>query len=141
MQTEKAMNKNEAMAEIKEKILSTTIKEITPFGIKLELNLEGQLTGELYTAHHMETVSLVQNVDGSFESEARAIENTRDGDMLVISYRGSGKQTGPTTMWGESEGIIMTQSKRLSQLNNARVKTEVTADVASGEVVVKYFKS
>jgi hypothetical protein len=44
-----------------------------------------------------------------------------------------------TTIWGESEGLIMTQSKRLAHLNNAKIKTEVTADNATGDVHVKYF--
>ena len=40
----------------------------------------------------------------------------------MISYKGTGRQTGLTTLWGESEGIIMTQSKRLAQLNNSRLE-------------------
>ncbi|MGA2666328.1 MAG: hypothetical protein ABSF83_15440 [Nitrososphaerales archaeon] len=139
MQTEKAMKKGEPMAQVQEKILSRTIKEITPFGIRIELNLEGQTSGELYTAQHMETVSLFQRTDGTFESEARAIESTKDGDVLVISYKGTGKQTGPTTMWGESEGFIMTQSKKFADLNNAWLKAEVNADIATGVVHVKYY--
>ena len=88
------------MAQVQEKVLSRTIKEITPFGVRLELNLEGRVSGELYTAQHMETVTLFQKTDGTFESEARAIESTKEGDVLVISYRGTGKQTGLTTLWG-----------------------------------------
>jgi hypothetical protein len=139
MQTEKSMRTEEPMAQIKEKMVGRTIKEISPFGIRLELNLEGQISGELYTAQHMETVSLFQKTDGTFESEARAIETTREGDLLVISYRGTGKQTGLTTLWGQSEGIIMTQSKKFAQLNNSRIKAEVTADIATGDVQVNYY--
>src|SRR5271155_1096065 len=112
MQSEKAMKK-EPMATTQEKVLSRTIKEITPFGVRIELNLEGRVSGELFTAQHMETVSLFQKTDGTFENEARAIETTKEGDVLVISFKGTGKQTGLTTLWGEGEGIIMTQSKRL----------------------------
>jgi hypothetical protein len=133
------MRTEEPMAQIKEKMVGRTIKEISPFGIRLELNLEGQISGELYTAQHMETVSLFQKTDGTFESEARAIETTREGDLLVISYRGTGKQTGLTTLWGQSEGIIMTQSKKFAQLNNSRIKAEVTADIATGDVQVNYY--
>jgi hypothetical protein len=139
LQTEKSM-KGEPMAVVQEKVTSRTIKEITPFGVKLELNTEGVVTGELYTAQHMETVNLFQKTDGTFESEARAIETTKEGDVLVISYKGTGRQTGLTTLWGESQGIVMTQSKKLAQLNNARLKAEVNADWATGAVQVKYYE-
>jgi hypothetical protein len=138
MQTEKAMK---PMAETQEKVLSRTIKEITPFGVRIELNLEGRVSGELYTAQHMETVSLFQKTDGTFENEARAIETTKEGDVLVISFKGTGKQTGLTTLWGEGEGIIMTQSKRLEKLNGAHIRTEVNADYATGDVKVKFYEA
>jgi len=139
MQTEKAVKQGEPMAQVQEKVLSRTIKEITPFGVRIELNLEGRVSGEMYTAQHTETVSLFQKTDGTFESEAKAIEVTKEGDVLVISYRGTGKQTGLTTLWGESEGIIMTQTKRLEELNGSRIRTEVTAEYATGDVQVKYY--
>jgi hypothetical protein len=140
MQTEEMSNKSEAMAKIQEKILSRTIKEITPFGVRIELNLEGHISGDLYTGQHMETVTLFQKTDGTFESEARAIESTKDGDVFVISYKGTGKQTGLTTMWGESVGIIMTRSKKFAQLNNARFRAEVNADVSTGDVQVSCYE-
>jgi hypothetical protein len=139
MQTEKSMKKV-PMAQVQEKVLSRTIKEITPFGVRLELNLEGQVTGELYGGQHMETVSLFQKTDGTFENEARAVETTKEGDVLVISFKGTGKQTGLTTLWGEGEGVVMTQSKKLAQLNGSRIRTEVNADYATGSVEVKYYE-
>jgi hypothetical protein len=54
------------MAQLQEKILSRTIKEISPFGIRFELNLEGQVSGEQYMAQHMETVSIFQKTDDAF---------------------------------------------------------------------------
>jgi len=140
MQTEKAMKK-EPMAVIQEKVLSRTIKEITPFGVRIELNLEGRVSGELYTAQHMETVSIFQKSDGTFENEARAIETTKEGDVVVISFKGTGKQTGLTTLWGQGEGIAMTQSKRLAQLDGTRMRTEVNADYATGDVQVKIYEA
>ncbi len=136
MQAEEMSRSEKAVAKIQEKVLSTTIKEVTPFGVKLELNLAGRITGELYSAQHMETVSLFQKTDGTFESEARAIETTNEGDVFVIQYKGTGKATGATTMWGESTGVIMTQSKKFAQLNNARLRAEVNADIATGDVQV-----
>ena len=94
MQAEEMSRSEKAVAKIQEKVLSTTIKEVTPFGVKLELNLAGRITGELYSAQHMETVSLFQKTDGTFESEARAIETTNEGDVFVIQVQGTGKTYG-----------------------------------------------
>lgn len=141
MQSERSVSKEKPMAEVREKIVSRTIREITPFGVRIDLNVEGTTSGELYTAQHIETVSLFQKLDGTFESEARAIETTEDGQVIVIMYRGTGRQTGVTTMWGESEGVIMTQSEKFAQLNGAKIKTEVNADIATNEVVVKYHRT
>jgi len=140
MQSQKEIQKGELLAQVREKILSTTIKEITPFGVKLELNLAGQVAGAMYSAQHIETVSIFQKSDGTSETEARAIETTKEGDVLVFSYRGTRKATGLTTVWAESEALVMTQSPRLAQLNNTRIRAEVTGDFATGEVNVKYYK-
>jgi hypothetical protein len=60
-----------------------------------------------------------------------------DGDVLVASTRGSGKPTGPTSVWGDGEGLLMTQSRRLSLLNGLRVRVELTGDLATGDYQVK----
>jgi len=138
MQTEE-ISKSEPRAIVEEKVLSRTITEITPFGVRIEFNLEGRVSGELYNGQHMETLSLFQKTDGTFESEARAIESTKDGDVFVMALRGNGRQTGLTTIHAEGVGIVMTQSKKFSQLNNAQLRIEANADIATGDVQLKYF--
>jgi hypothetical protein len=140
MQSEKAVETGELLAQVDEKILTTTIKEITAFGVKLELNLAGQVAGGLYTGQHLETVNMYQKMDGTSETEARSLETTAEGDVLVLSFKGKGRATGISTVSAESEAVIMTKSTRLTQLNNMRIRTEITGDFATGVVRCKYFK-
>ena len=140
MQTEKGMEKGQPLAQVQEKILSTTIKEITPFGNKLELNLAGQVAGALYAGQHIETANLLLKNDGTLEGEAKAIETTKEGDVLAISYKATGKLTGTNTVSADLQGFITTQSTRLAQLNNSRIRTDATADFSTGDVRLKYFK-
>jgi hypothetical protein len=129
----------ELFGEIRARLVSRTIKEITPFGIKLESNGEGGLTGKQLSSQHMETVTVFQKTDGTLEWETKGIEMTGDGNMAVVNGRGTGKATGPTTIWGEGEAVYWTQSPSLSWLNGKKVYCEVTADQASREYNVKIY--
>ena len=140
LQTEKGMEKGQLLAETQEKILSTTIKEITPFGNKLEFNLAGQVAGALYAGQHIETANVLLKNDGTLEGEFKAIETTKEGDVLVFSAKGVGKQTGISTASVEIEALILTQSKRLAQLNNSWIRIDGTADFGAGDVRLKYYK-
>ena len=131
------VGKGELVGEIRAKIVSTTIKELTPLGVKLEYNGEGGLTGSKINSRHLETANVFQKMDGTFEWDTKAIETTMEGDVVVASVRGTGKNTGPTTVWGEGEGLFMTQSPRLSSLNGLRTKVEVSGDLATGDYQVK----
>ena len=139
MQAQKAeeIGKGELIGEVRAKIVSRTIKELTPLGAKLELNGEGGLTGPRLNSQHLETVNEFLKMDGTFEWDTKVIETTMDGDVVVGSTRGSGKPTGLTTIWGEGEGLFMTQSPKLSSLNGLRIRVELTGDQASGEYQVK----
>ena len=142
MQSEKTtvLEKGQLVGQVQEKSTTRTVKEVTPFGVKLELNLEGQFAGGMYEAQHIETVSAHLKMDGAMDFEAKAIETTTQGEVLVYVARGTGKQTGPTTFSGEAESLIMTQAPRLAALNNTIVTVEITANPASGEVQLKIFK-
>ncbi len=127
----------ELLGEIRAKVVSQTIKEITPLGIKIEFNGRGEFAGGKLNSVHTETVNLFQRTDGTFEWETKALERTREGDIAVVSARGTGRSTGPTTVSGEGEGIYLTQSPSLSWLNGLRTKAELNANLDSGEYQVK----
>ena len=134
---EQQTGKRELIGEIRAKIVSTTIKELTPQGVKLEVNGEGGMTGPQLNAKLVETINVLQKMDGSMEWDDKAIFMTMDGDTLVASGKGTGKATSPTTYRGEAIGVLMTQSPKLESLNGKKFTTEVTGDRATGEYNIK----
>jgi len=129
----------EVLGEIRGKTVSRTIKDITPLGLRLELNNEGKFVGGKYVANHIETVSVFQSLDGSMQWESKALEVTTEGETIVISGRGTGKATGPATIWAEGETVYMTQSPKLAWLNGTKGRNEVTANNQTGEFEIKVY--
>jgi hypothetical protein len=127
----------ELLGEIRGKTVTRTIKEITPLGVRLELNNEGKFVGGKYVANRIETVSVFQKLDGSLEWESRAIDVTAEGDTIVSSGRGTGKATGPVTISAEGDTVYMTQSPKLAWLNTTKGRVEVTANNQTGEFEIK----
>ena len=60
------MSKGELLFEIQGKTVSSTIKEITPHGIRLEMNDEGQTTGKI-NGGALNTISVFLKPDGTNE--------------------------------------------------------------------------
>ena len=135
-QTEKT--KGELLIELHAKGTSTTIKEISPNGVKLEINDTGQVKGR-YDAAHIETVNVFYKTDGSDEWETKAIHTTKEGDFIVIWGNGKGKPAGPTSVGYEGEVHFMTNSHRLSWLNNTTGWIEGVGDNATGESASKVY--
>jgi len=73
------MPEEEFLGELSEKTTSVTIKEFTPDGVLISYNLQGTQKGQ-YDATHMETVDALFKPDGTYEFEARGIDQTDDGD-------------------------------------------------------------
>jgi hypothetical protein len=132
--------KGELIIELRGKTVTTTIRDITQTGIKIENNDQAQVTGK-YNANHMETTTISVKMDGTSDWQSKAIESTPEGDMIVITGGGKGKQTGPTTVAFDGEFHFMTQSPKLSWLNNTTGLVEGTADQAKGEFHAKIYKS
>src|SRR5689334_14638234 len=98
------------LGEIRGKTISRTVKDITPLGVRLELNNEGKFVGGKYTANHIETVNVFQGLDGSLQWETKGLDMTSEGETVVFSGRGTGKATGPVTISAVGETVYMTQS-------------------------------
>ncbi len=131
MQAQTQIGKGELLLEISGKTVSTTIKELTPLGVRMEINDTAQATGK-YNAAHMETVTVFQKTDGTSDWETKGIETTRDGDFIVVAGRGTGRSTGPTTSTWTGEVHFMTQSPKLAWLNTTKGWVEGTGDMAAG---------
>jgi hypothetical protein len=129
--------KGELIGELRGKTITTTVKAITPFGVTLSSNGTGQFTGK-YAASDIETMNVYLNRDGTVQYEVKAIQNTMEGDMVIMTSRGRGKSTGPTTAL-EGEVVFMTQSTKLAWLNTTKGWIEGTANNATGEVQAKIY--
>jgi len=131
MQAQTQISKGELLFEVAGRTVSRTIKEITPHGVALQMNDESQVTGKV-NANGINTINVFLKPDGTNDWEGKGILNTREGDMVVISSRGTGQMANPTTGTWTGESFFMTQSPRLSWLNNSKGWIEGSGDMASG---------
>ena len=132
------MTEEEFFGELAEKTTSVTIREFTPDGVRMSYNLQGTMKGQ-YDAAHMETVDATFKSDGTYEFVARGIDQTTDGEMILVMGKGTGRQVSPTSVQAEGEATYMTQSKKFDWLNSAKGRFEGTFNAASGEFVAKIF--
>jgi hypothetical protein len=123
----------EQILEIKDKNAVTIIKEVLKDGLKIQFNSVGETSGK-YSAMHTETVDIVQNMDGTNEWESRAVDNTREGDMIIITGKGMGRGF---TFQGEY--TFMTQSKKLSWLNGMKAYAEGASDMTGMGATIKVY--
>ena len=138
MQTQ-TQQTGQLLGEIRGKIVSRSIKDITPLGVRLELINEAQFVGAKYTAAHLETVNMFQSIDGTLQWESKGLESTVDGDMAVFNGRGTGKVVAPAGVKAEGEWVYMSKSPKLSWLNGTKSRIEVTANMTLGEFDIKVY--
>jgi hypothetical protein len=132
------LEKGALLGEVREKAGPLTIKEITPFGVRAEYNAIGQFAGT-YTASVNDTVTLFLKNDGTFDGEVKGLWYTKEGDYVIVHAHGTGRMDGPTTSTSEGEVLFMTQSPKLSWLNNKKFRFEAAADMATSESRGKFF--
>jgi hypothetical protein len=132
MQAQASMQKGELLWELKGKNVNTTIKDIGPNGIHMEMNDRGEFNGKIH-GNHIDTVTVNQKTDGTNDWQLKSIMTTHEGDMVVVWGGGKGRMANATTGNWEGELHFMTQSPRLSWLNNSSGWAEGTGDMAKGE--------
>ena len=125
------MEKKEMLAEIKEKTVVVIIKEFSQDGAMIQYNSSGEAKGK-YHANHVETTDVKVKMDGTNEWESRSMETTKEGDVIMIWGKGTGQQS---SFMGEV--TYMTNSPRLSWLNNTKAKVEGVIDLKSNEATIK----
>jgi len=106
--------KGEEVFEMRSKTVTTTVKDISPSGVTIELNSEGQSKGKI-NAQGVATTTVVMKTDGTSTWENKGIFNTNDGDMLVIWGNGTGKSVSPSTQAWEGERHEPVTQARLAQ--------------------------
>ena len=125
------MEKKEMLAEIKEKTDAVIIKEFQPDGAWIEYNSSGEVKGK-YHANHIETTEVKLKMDGTNEWESRAMELTKEGDVIMMTGKGTGRLN---TFIGEV--TYMTNSPRLSWLNNTKARIEGVTDAKANQATMK----
>jgi len=123
----------EQILEIKDKNAVTIIKEFSSDGSKIQFNSTGEVKGK-YSGMHTETTDILQKMDGTSEWESRAIDTTREGDVIMISGKGTGKMEK-----FEGEYTFMTGSKKLAWLNSTKAWVEGMADMKNGGATIKVY--
>jgi hypothetical protein len=131
--------KGDLLLEVNEKTVSTSVRDISPTGIKLEFNSQDTTKGK-HKANGNSTVTVWLKTDGTSEWESKGIQTTTEGDFIAAWGKGTGKSTGPTTQAWEGELHFMTQSKKLSWLNNVTGWVEGEGNQATGESHGKIFQ-
>ena len=134
------MGNREQISECTEKATAIIIKEISESGIKVQYNAQGQVKGR-YTASHLETVDITQKLDGTFEYESRAIESTPEGEVIVLTGKGTGRQTTATTESLSGSVTYMTQSQKLGWLNSTKGWVEGTVNQVTNETSFKTYST
>lgn len=135
MQAQTQMSKGELLFEIQGKRVSQTVKEINPQGVRLQMNHEGQVTGK-FNGGEISTLNVFLKPDGTSEWEAKTLQSSREGDMIVVSSRGTGSIS--TGSW-HGDAVFMTQSPKLAWLNNTRGWFEGSTDMAQGTYKAKVY--
>jgi hypothetical protein len=126
------MENRDFLVDLKEKNTTMTIKDFGQDGIKFEVNSVGEVNGK-YDATHTETSENILNADGSMTWEARAMETTKDGDIIFVNGCGKGEPLKGTEVSVKGELLYLTNSPRLRWLNNTKAQVEGVTDMISGE--------
>jgi len=132
------MEKREPIAELKEKIDAIIIKDFNKDSANLQYNSTGEVKGR-YHAIHAETVDINLRTDGTLDWEVRAAETTKEGDNIMISGNGTGLQESDMTSSIRGQVVCMTNSSRISWLNNLRVDVDGKIDQKNKEISMKMF--
>jgi hypothetical protein len=132
------LEKRDMLADFKEKNTTITIKEFNKDGVMMQVNSVGEVKGK-YNADHIETSDTKLKMDGTMEWESRAMETTKEGDVVMVTGKGTGRQEKPMESSYKGEVNFMTNSSRLNWLNNTKAYVEGMIDQKNGEVSGKMY--
>ncbi len=118
--------------------MTTTIRETSLMGVKLEINGQSQFSGK-YNAAQIQTVSVFLKTDGTSDWESKGLQTTNEGDVIVVNGRGTGKATSPTETSFDGELVFMSLSPKLSWLNTTKGWVEGASNNATGEFNSRVF--
>jgi hypothetical protein len=133
LQAQVERTKGELKGEFHGKRITATIKEISPSGVRMEHNQEGEIKEGKFDARFMQTTSFLLKSDGIMEWETKGIASTKEGDTVAYWGNGTARPTGENNTTMEGEIHRMTTSSRFSTLNNTTVWVEAKGNMSTGE--------
>lgn len=133
MQAQVERTKGQLKGEFHGKRITATIKEVSPNGVRMENNDEGEYKEGKFEFRYMQTNSVLLKPDGTSEWESKGISNTKEGDTFAYWGNGTARMTGQNNAAWEGELHRMTASPRLSELNNTTLWVEAQGSMATGE--------
>jgi hypothetical protein len=132
------MEKREPIAEIKKKIDAIIIKDFNQDGASMQYNSTGEVKGR-YHAIHAETVDINMKPDGTMDWQVKATETTKEGDNVMLSGNGTGLLEPGMTGTIKGQVVSMTNSARLSWVNNLRFDVDGKFDQKNKEIEMKLY--
>jgi len=131
--------KRDLIGEEKGKRTTVTIKEFSPQGVRTEGNYEGVLHGK-YNARTNGTNLVLRRPDGGFEGEFREIQRTKDGDVILVTGKHTGRIVGSgSNVAAEAEVTFQISSKKLAWLNSTKGLAEVKLSLDAGTYTGKFY--
>ena len=128
----------ELLFEGKETTSNVEIKEFSPKGARLNINLRGKISGKV-EGFILSTHGILMKLDRTSEVEIKSIIFT-NGEPIFAWGKDTGKVIDPTPI-GKIEGNLtfQTPSQRLSYLNSTKGWTEAEYNIATGENTFKVY--
>ena len=128
----------ELLFEGKENTSSVRIKEFSPEGAKIEINLRGKISGKV-EGLILSTHEILMKPDRTSEVGIRSIIFSK-GEPIFVWGKDTGKIVDPTPT-GNIEGKLtfQTPSQRLAYLNTTKGYTEAVYNIQTGEYTFQVY--
>jgi hypothetical protein len=136
--TVKSVLEKQLLFEGKENTNSVRVKEFSPEGARLGINLKGKITGKI-EGFIMSTREILMKPDRTSEVTIRST-NLSNGETVFALEKDTGKIVDPTPT-GKIEGNLtfQTPSQNLAYLNQTKGWTEAIYNIATGEYTFKVY--
>jgi hypothetical protein len=134
----KLLLEKEMIFEGKESTTSVNIREFSPEGAKLSINLGGKISGKV-EGFILSTHDILMKPDRTSEVEIKSIIFS-NGEPIFVSGKDTGKIVDPTPI-GKIEGNLafQTPSQKLAYLNTTRGWSEALYNITTGEYTFKVY--
>lgn len=126
------------LIELKGRNTTRTIKDFTAEGIKLENDLEGEITG-IYDATYYATIDALIKPNGTIDYTTRQIHTTGDGETILCTFTGTSIRESPTHNRFVGENTFQTGSQKFAWLNGLKSRHDGEYNPVTGEQTLRVY--